>query len=292
MSTVVAVPEKSSEKSRYAKFSWMTAAVLVWFHVQAVAAFWSFTWTNLAVALVLYWVAVGLGISMGYHRLHTHRGFKTSKLVRVFPRHLRHADARRRPDLLGRHAPPASPVLRPAARTRTRRASAASGRTSAGSCSARRSTTTPRGCRATRRTSAKDPFYRWLTTYHWVPLTVLGFVAARHRRMGPRQLGDLPPRRGRPALDLAGELGHAHVGAPTLRHEGRLAEHLVGRAPDLRRGLAQQPPRPSDLRAPRPGVVRVRHHLARAQAACGPSAWSGTSASPASARAAEEEIAA
>jgi stearoyl-CoA desaturase (delta-9 desaturase) len=23
---------------------------------------------------------------------------------------------------------------------------------------------------------AKDPFYRWLTTYHWVPLTVLGFA--------------------------------------------------------------------------------------------------------------------
>jgi stearoyl-CoA desaturase (delta-9 desaturase) len=22
----------------------------------------------------------------------------------------------------------------------------------------------------------KDPFYRWLTTYHWVPLTALGFV--------------------------------------------------------------------------------------------------------------------
>jgi stearoyl-CoA desaturase (delta-9 desaturase) len=22
---------------------------------------------------------------------------------------------------------------------------------------------------------AKDPFYTWLTTYHWVPLTVLGF---------------------------------------------------------------------------------------------------------------------
>ena len=31
-------------------------------------------------------------------------------------------------------------------------------------------------CRATRPTSAKDPFYRWLTTYHWVPLTVLGFA--------------------------------------------------------------------------------------------------------------------
>jgi stearoyl-CoA desaturase (delta-9 desaturase) len=29
-------------------------------------------------------MAVGLGISMGYHRLHTHRGFKTSKLFEYF----------------------------------------------------------------------------------------------------------------------------------------------------------------------------------------------------------------
>ena len=35
--------------------------VLVVFHMMAVAAFWSFTWTNLAVALFLYWVSIGLG---------------------------------------------------------------------------------------------------------------------------------------------------------------------------------------------------------------------------------------
>ena len=72
------------EPSRYSKLSWVTCAVLVWFHVQAVAAFFSFTWTNLLVAAVLYWMAGGLGISMGYHRLHTHRGFKTPKLFEYF----------------------------------------------------------------------------------------------------------------------------------------------------------------------------------------------------------------
>ena len=60
--------------------------VLVWFHIQAVPAFWSFTWTNLLRRRVLYWVAVGLGISMGYHRLHTHRGFKTYKCSSISSR--------------------------------------------------------------------------------------------------------------------------------------------------------------------------------------------------------------
>ena len=73
-----------SEESRYSKVNWVTFIVLVWFHVQAIAAFFSFTWTNLIVAAVLYWVAVGLGISMGYHRLHTHRGFKTPLLFEYF----------------------------------------------------------------------------------------------------------------------------------------------------------------------------------------------------------------
>ena len=36
------------------------------------------------MALVLHWMAVGFGISLGYHRLHTHRGFKTSKAFEYF----------------------------------------------------------------------------------------------------------------------------------------------------------------------------------------------------------------
>src|SRR5262249_34962401 len=70
--------------SRYAKVSAVTAVVLLWFHLHAVAALFQFTWTRFAVAAFLYWVAVGLGISMGYHRLHTHRGFKTFKLFEYF----------------------------------------------------------------------------------------------------------------------------------------------------------------------------------------------------------------
>ncbi len=77
-------PAGPETASRYSKLSVITCIVLIWFHVQAVAAFWSFSWTNLAVALALYWLSVGLGISMGYHRLHTHRGFKTFRLFDYF----------------------------------------------------------------------------------------------------------------------------------------------------------------------------------------------------------------
>jgi len=55
MSHVAAV----SDNSRYSKLSWITCIVLIWFHVQATAAFFSFTWTNLIVAGVLYWVNRG-----------------------------------------------------------------------------------------------------------------------------------------------------------------------------------------------------------------------------------------
>jgi stearoyl-CoA desaturase (delta-9 desaturase) len=80
MSSVATLPTES----RYSKLSYLTCAVLIWFHIQAVAALWSFSWTNLLVAVFLYWVAIGLGISMGYHRLHTHRGFKTYRLFEYF----------------------------------------------------------------------------------------------------------------------------------------------------------------------------------------------------------------
>jgi stearoyl-CoA desaturase (delta-9 desaturase) len=53
-----------------------TAYFLVFLHVGAVAAFFMFSWKALAVAAVLYYITVGLGISMGYHRLHTHRSYR------------------------------------------------------------------------------------------------------------------------------------------------------------------------------------------------------------------------
>lgn len=64
--------------------NYITAIVMVLFHVGAVAALFFFSWTNFFVALALHWIAVGLGISLGYHRLHTHRGYKTSKAFEYF----------------------------------------------------------------------------------------------------------------------------------------------------------------------------------------------------------------
>jgi fatty-acid desaturase len=64
--------------------NWITTVVLVLFHIGAIAALFMFSWRNFFVAAFLYWVAVGLGISMGYHRLHTHRGYKCPLWLEYF----------------------------------------------------------------------------------------------------------------------------------------------------------------------------------------------------------------
>ena len=50
-------------------------------HTGALAAFVWFSWTNLAVMLALY-ALTGLGITVGYHRLLSHRSFNTPRWVR------------------------------------------------------------------------------------------------------------------------------------------------------------------------------------------------------------------
>ena len=61
--------------------NWPTTLILILFHIGAIAALFCFSWTNLAVAIFLYWFSTGLGISLGYHRLHTHRSYKTPLLL-------------------------------------------------------------------------------------------------------------------------------------------------------------------------------------------------------------------
>ncbi len=60
---------------------WITLITMVIYHAMAVAALFYFSWTNLLVSLFLLWVAGSVGIGIGYHRLLTHRGFKTPKWV-------------------------------------------------------------------------------------------------------------------------------------------------------------------------------------------------------------------
>jgi fatty-acid desaturase len=59
----------------------ITTLFMLVFHLGAVAALFMFSWKALGLAVLLWWISGSLGIGVGYHRLLTHRGFKTSKFV-------------------------------------------------------------------------------------------------------------------------------------------------------------------------------------------------------------------
>ncbi len=66
------------------KINWGTLVAMGAFHVLAVAALFYTTWQAVAVAATLHWICVGWGIGMGYHRLHTHRSYQVPKLLEYF----------------------------------------------------------------------------------------------------------------------------------------------------------------------------------------------------------------
>jgi fatty-acid desaturase len=66
------------------KINWPTSVVLVLFHIGAIAALFMFSWRNLLISMALYWMTVGWGISLGYHRLHTHRSYKCPLWMEYF----------------------------------------------------------------------------------------------------------------------------------------------------------------------------------------------------------------
>jgi fatty-acid desaturase len=78
MSNEMSFEDKSSG------INWHTAIFMALFHVGAVAALFMFSWQALVVAIVLWWITASLGVGMGFHRLLTHRGYKTPKLVEYF----------------------------------------------------------------------------------------------------------------------------------------------------------------------------------------------------------------
>jgi stearoyl-CoA desaturase (delta-9 desaturase) len=71
-------------KQQDQSINWLVVIVFGLFHIGALASLFMFSWQALCVAVVLYWVAGSLGIGMGYHRLLTHRGYKTPKPVEYF----------------------------------------------------------------------------------------------------------------------------------------------------------------------------------------------------------------
>ena len=66
------------------RMNWPTTITLGLLHLGAVAALFMFNWKLLAAAIFLYWMSTGLGISLGYHRLHTHRSYKVPRFLEYF----------------------------------------------------------------------------------------------------------------------------------------------------------------------------------------------------------------
>lgn len=66
------------------RINWPVSIVMLLFHLGAIAAVFMFTWHVFAAVVVLYWLATGLGISMGYHRLLTHRSYKVPLFLEYF----------------------------------------------------------------------------------------------------------------------------------------------------------------------------------------------------------------
>ena len=66
------------------KLNWTIALVLAPLHIGAIAALFMFNWRAFASFAILLWVATGFGISLGYHRLHTHRSYKVPRWLEYF----------------------------------------------------------------------------------------------------------------------------------------------------------------------------------------------------------------
>jgi fatty-acid desaturase len=68
------------------RVNWITAIAMGAFHVLALLAllpvFWS--WKNVAAGAIMYFFAINVGIGMCYHRLLTHRGYKVPMWLEAF----------------------------------------------------------------------------------------------------------------------------------------------------------------------------------------------------------------
>lgn len=68
------------------RLSWINILFLGGLHIGALFALLpsNFSWAAVGLALFLHWVTGGLGITLGFHRLATHRSFQTPKWLEYF----------------------------------------------------------------------------------------------------------------------------------------------------------------------------------------------------------------
>jgi sn-1 stearoyl-lipid 9-desaturase len=68
------------------RLNWTMIIALIIFHVGAICAFLPglFSWQAVGVAVLLHWITGGLGITLGWHRLLSHRSFQVPKWLEYF----------------------------------------------------------------------------------------------------------------------------------------------------------------------------------------------------------------
>jgi stearoyl-CoA desaturase (delta-9 desaturase) len=76
--------EKTTNINKRGAIMWNTTIFMIIFHVASVAALFMLSWKVIPITILLWWVSGSLGIGMGFHRLLTHRGYKTPKAVEYF----------------------------------------------------------------------------------------------------------------------------------------------------------------------------------------------------------------
>jgi stearoyl-CoA desaturase (delta-9 desaturase) len=78
---------KTVNLDKHGAIKWNTSIFMVIFHLGAIASLFMLTsvsWKIIPVTVILWWISGSLGIGMGFHRLLTHRGYKTPKAVEYF----------------------------------------------------------------------------------------------------------------------------------------------------------------------------------------------------------------
>jgi sn-1 stearoyl-lipid 9-desaturase len=65
---------------------WDIIAITTALHLGTLLAFLpsTFSWQAVGIALFLHWITIGLGISLGFHRLATHRSLRTPRWLEYF----------------------------------------------------------------------------------------------------------------------------------------------------------------------------------------------------------------
>lgn len=78
------VSTTNSPASQPLKIDWFISIWLLLAHLLAIPAFFYFSWANVTAFTILYFATGCFGITFGFHRLLTHRSFKTHKWIERF----------------------------------------------------------------------------------------------------------------------------------------------------------------------------------------------------------------